>query len=55
VKGGLELHEGPAPEAVLVGPRIGIDYALPEHRKLPWRFAVADTPWVSHRGSLRRA
>jgi DNA-3-methyladenine glycosylase len=54
VRGGLELHDAPPPAATLVGRRIGIDYALARHRALPWRFAVADTPWVSHRGSLRR-
>lgn len=52
VAGGLVVERGVAPAGVLVGPRIGIDYALPEHRALPWRFAVADTPWVSHRRGL---
>jgi len=50
--GGLELHAGRAPSSVLVGPRIGIDYASPEHRELPWRFAAGDSPWVSHRRAL---
>jgi len=50
--GGLSLHEGSSPAAILVGPRVGIDYAEPEHRVLPWRFAVANTPWLTHRESL---
>uniref|UniRef100_A0A6N2NJK0 DNA-3-methyladenine glycosylase II n=1 Tax=Salix viminalis TaxID=40686 RepID=A0A6N2NJK0_SALVM len=39
--GGLELLDGPEPEKILVGPRVGIDYALPEHVSAPWRFAIA--------------
>ncbi|KAG0613065.1 hypothetical protein M758_6G074000 [Ceratodon purpureus] len=45
--GGLEILDGPAPEAILAGPRVGIDYASPEDVAAPWRFAVAGTPWVS--------
>lgn len=26
--------------AVITGPRIGIDYALPEHRMAPWRYRI---------------
>lgn len=52
-RGGLTVHEGPSPERVLVGERVGVDYALEEHRRLPWRFAAADTAWVSHRPGLR--
>ena len=51
--GGLEVGPGSPPEALLVGSRIGIDYALPEHRELPWRFAEAGTRWVGHRKRLR--
>ncbi len=51
--GGLQALVGEAPEGLLVGTRIGIDYALPEHRDLPWRFAEAGSRWVSHRKSLR--
>ncbi|MQM00245.1 hypothetical protein Taro_032975 [Colocasia esculenta] len=47
ISGGLELLDGPAPEKVLVGPRIGIEYASPEHAAAPWRFAIADSPWIS--------
>jgi 3-methyladenine DNA glycosylase Mpg len=35
-----------------VDARVGIDYADPEHRVLPWRFAAADTEWVTHRATL---
>lgn len=52
--GGLELRRGSPPTAVLAGPRVGIDYAEPEHRDAPWRFAVADSRWVSRpRATLR--
>jgi DNA-3-methyladenine glycosylase len=52
-EGGLEVHAGEPPERLLAGARIGIDYALPEHRDLPWRFAEAGSRWVGHRKSLR--
>ncbi|XP_050227177.1 DNA-3-methyladenine glycosylase isoform X2 [Mercurialis annua] len=45
--GGLELLDGPEPESILVGPRVGIEYALPEHVGALWRFAIAGTPWIS--------
>ncbi|KAG8072604.1 hypothetical protein GUJ93_ZPchr0006g42996 [Zizania palustris] len=45
--GGLEVLEGPEPENILIGPRVGIEYASPEHVAAPWRFAIADTPWIS--------
>lgn len=45
--GGLELLDGPEPENILVGPRVGIEYASPEHVSALWRFAIAGTPWVS--------
>lgn len=45
--GGLEILDGATPEAILAGPRVGIDYAAPEDVVAPWRFAVAGTPWVS--------
>lgn len=53
--GGLTVEDAPPPAAILVGTRIGIDYALPEHRALPWRFAVADSAWVTQRAGLSRA
>ncbi|XP_029126804.1 DNA-3-methyladenine glycosylase [Cajanus cajan] len=45
--GGLELLDGPEPENILVGPRVGIQNALPEHVNALWRFAIAGTPWIS--------
>lgn len=51
--GGLEVRDGPPPDAVLVGPRVGVDYATPEDRAAPWRLAAAGTRWVSHRRTLR--
>lgn len=45
--GGLELLDGPEPEKILVGPRVGIQYALPDDVNAPWRFAVAGSPWIS--------
>jgi DNA-3-methyladenine glycosylase len=46
--GGLELLDGGEEvEKVMSGPRVGIDYALPEHVNALWRFAIADTPWIS--------
>ncbi|KAK4743328.1 hypothetical protein SAY87_001329 [Trapa incisa] len=53
--GGLELLDGPRPENILVGPRVGIEYASPEDVNALWRFAVAGSPWVSApRNSLRQ-
>lgn len=54
-RGALEVREGRAPSAVLVGPRIGIDYASAQDRRAPWRLAVADSPWVSVRAALTAA
>lgn len=45
--GGLSVLEGEAPTQILVGPRVGIDYAHPDDRRRAWRFAVADSAWVS--------
>ncbi|KAL9262033.1 DNA-3-methyladenine glycosylase-like protein [Drosera capensis] len=45
--GGLELLGGPQPENILIGPRVGIEYASPEHVSAPWRFAIAGSPWIS--------
>ncbi|KAL6551416.1 hypothetical protein OROGR_007570 [Orobanche gracilis] len=39
--GGLEVLDGPEPEKILMGPQVGIDYALPEHVNALWRFAIA--------------
>nr|GEW72118.1 DNA-3-methyladenine glycosylase [Tanacetum cinerariifolium] len=45
--GGLELLDGPEVKEMLVGPRVGIDYALPEHVSALWRFAIAGSQWIS--------
>ncbi|KAI7729464.1 hypothetical protein M8C21_020371 [Ambrosia artemisiifolia] len=45
--GGLELLDGPDVTEIVVGPRVGIDYALPEHVGALWRFAIAGSPWIS--------
>jgi len=50
--GGLEVHDGPAPARVAVGPRVGVGYALPQDQEAHWRYADADTPWVSQRQTL---
>lgn len=50
--GGLELRRGAPPPAILVGPRVGVDYARPRDRRAPYRFAVAGSPWVSHTRTL---
>jgi DNA-3-methyladenine glycosylase len=51
--GGLELRAGEPPGAIRVGTRVGIDYAEPGDREALLRFAVADSPWVTHRAALR--
>lgn len=50
--GGLVLRWGTPPRGVLAGPRVGIDYADPDDRAAPWRFAARDTPWLSRRAGL---
>jgi DNA-3-methyladenine glycosylase len=51
-RGGLTVRDGQPAPRLLVDARVGIDYADPEHRVLPWRFAAADTEWVTHRATL---
>jgi DNA-3-methyladenine glycosylase len=50
--GGLTVHAGEPVVGVLAGPRVGIDFATPADRARPWRFAVAESPWVSQRRGL---
>lgn len=50
--GGLELLEGTPPGGILEGPRVGVEFAREPDRLLPWRFAVAGSPWVSQRKTL---
>jgi DNA-3-methyladenine glycosylase len=33
--------------SIASGPRVGIDYAQPEHRDAPWRLWLEDNAWVS--------
>lgn len=51
--GGVELRAGVPPTSTRCGPRVGVDYADPEHRDLPWRFACGTSAAVSHRRALR--
>ena len=51
--GGLELLEGTPSGDLLRGPRVGVDFAVAADRERPWRFALAGTPWVSQRKTLR--
>lgn len=39
--------------ALLRGPRVGIDYAEPEHRDAAWRIAAAGTRWIGPKKGLR--
>ena len=50
--GGLELRDGPAPRAIVTGPRVGIDYANLRDQRARLRFAIAGKPWVSERRTL---
>ena len=50
---GLTVRDAPPAEHVLIGPRVGVDYAEPEHRDAPWRLALAGTSWVTQRKTLR--
>jgi DNA-3-methyladenine glycosylase len=51
-KSDLYLSPGDPPTGVLVGPRVGIDFAEPEDRARPWRFAAAGNACVSHPSGL---
>ena len=44
----LYLEHGVTPEKIRTTRRVGIDYAGPWRHK-PWRFLIADSPWVSRR------
>ena len=50
--GGLELHARDDTPELVVGPRVGIDFASPEDRAAPWRIADAGSRWVSERKTL---
>lgn len=50
---GLHVLDAPPAPAILVGPRVGIGYASQLHQRAPWRFALADSAWVTQRKTLR--
>lgn len=52
-RGLVRVTPGAPPSGVLAGPRVGIDYARPSHRRAAWRLACAGTRWVSVPGTLR--
>jgi DNA-3-methyladenine glycosylase len=45
----VEAGEPVAAGRVQAGPRIGIEYAAPRDRRAPWRFVLADSPFLSRR------
>ncbi len=47
--GGLELRRGWPVTRALSGPRVGIQYAAPADQARLWRFADANSAWVSAR------
>jgi DNA-3-methyladenine glycosylase len=49
----LYVLDAPLPERILSGPRVGIGYASAEHQAARWRFALADSAWVSQRKTLQ--
>lgn len=51
--GGLTVLDAAPVAELLVGPRVGVDYADPAHRDAPWRIALAGSKWVSQRAPLR--
>jgi DNA-3-methyladenine glycosylase len=53
--GELSVLDAPPVARMLVGPRVGIDYASAKDRRAPWRMAAADSDWVSYRKGLRTA
>lgn len=52
LRGPLELHLTATRPALLSGPRVGIDYAAPEHRLAPWRFADAHSRAITEPRTL---
>lgn len=53
IAGELECLEGTPTGRVLVGPRVGIDYATPRDRRAPYRFADPQSSSVTVRRTLR--
>lgn len=50
---GLSVLDAPPVRELLVGPRVGVDYADPIHRSAPWRIALRGSKWVSQRAQLQ--
>lgn len=50
---GLAVLDAPPVDAIVAGPRVGVDYAEPLHRIAPWRIAEAGSAWVSKPSALR--
>ncbi len=50
---GLTLHDAPAVERVIRGPRVGIEFASAGDRRALYRLAIAGSLWVSARRLLR--
>ncbi|GAB4211736.1 MAG: hypothetical protein OHK0013_33740 [Sandaracinaceae bacterium] len=50
--GGLEVRAGQPPREILVGPRVGVDYARPHDRDAPYRLADGASRVVSHPRTL---
>jgi DNA-3-methyladenine glycosylase len=54
-RGGLELHAGVLEKpALLVGPRVGIDFATPKDRRALLRFALAGSKAITVPATLRK-
>lgn len=51
--GGLTVREGPVPNGIVRGPRVGIRYASAEDQRAPWRLAIAGSEWVTERAGLK--
>lgn len=52
--GALEAHAGVGIDELVVGARVGVDYARPRDRDALLRFAIAGSRWVSARRLLDR-
>lgn len=51
--GGLEVRDAPPPAKLLSGPRVGIDFASKADRTASWRFAAADSAWITEPRTLK--
>ncbi len=52
--GPVRVLAGDPDARVVQGPRVGIEFAARADRVRAWRFASADSKWVSHRKTLKR-